>query len=306
MSFLFIFLGLLQSVASKNPVIVSHFANHFDGYWLEDRNLSRCVHSAFNCKGVKNLWCIYSKALHALLGEGPSAELDETIKSVVKKSSSVIPKTIHQNPKVQQNDSVSGGTPVADVSFMFDIAIHLRTRTKRIESLASLYKCKNEKCKKRLESSLNAEEGKYASPNLWKCIGKVLQGIERYLPRKKRQMNKGGYTIFLATDSEHFRRKFVKQLKPYGTVYYSSGKVLHTSKAQDFRNRMPTMAEFFLMSKSHVILEAEEYVSTFANFAALYGNGTLLALRYRNGGEDCRTRVVHKGMSNPHRPSNSI
>lgn len=46
------------------------------------------------------------------------------------------------------------------------------------------------------------------------------------------------------------------------------------------KGRLPTMAEFFLLGKSHVIVELDDYLSTFSYFAALLGNGTVLTLPY--------------------------
>ncbi|CAI7767371.1 unnamed protein product [Closterium sp. NIES-53] len=61
----------------------------------------------------------------------------------------------------------------------------------------------------------------------------------------------------------------------------------------------PTMAEFFLLSRARVLVSFNKYVSTFAMFASMLGNGTLLALQTRPpttspvGG--CHFQVEHLG-----------
>ena len=100
------------------------------------------------------------------------------------------------------------------------------------------------------------------------------------------------FTILLATDDMQLRPQMVEILRPYGTVYFSSGVVLHTSKAGGSSSqRLPTMAEFFLMSRSHTIIEAGSYISTFAYFAGLMGNGTLSGVRMNHN--RCRLKHEH-------------
>jgi len=55
---------------------------------------------------------------------------------------------------------------------------------------------------------------------------------------------------------------------------------MHTSKAGgSLMARLPTMGEFFLMAKAHTIIEAGSYISTFAYFSGLVGNGTLAGFK---------------------------
>ncbi|GJP41977.1 hypothetical protein CLOM_g1581 [Closterium sp. NIES-68] len=145
------------------------------------------------------------------------------------------------------------------------------------------------------------------------------------------------FSIFLATDDEENRPEFVSRLAQYGTVYFSSGAIFHTSKAGgsggteglessswvtgadsssnrsssrrsssssslsvsstsgdipgSVARRLPTMAEFFLLSKARTIIEAGSYISTFAYFAGLLGNGTLSSVDMKGG--QCRLHHEH-------------
>ncbi|CAI5952589.1 unnamed protein product [Closterium sp. NIES-64] len=58
---------------------------------------------------------------------------------------------------------------------------------------------------------------------------------------------------------------------------------------------LPTMGEFFLLSRAHAIIEAGEYVSSFAYQAALLGNGTLAGIKWG------KASFASPDIVNPHR-----
>lgn len=98
-------------------------------------------------------------------------------------------------------------------------------------------------------------------------------------------------SILLATDSEKLRPQFVDFLRPFGVVFFSSGKVTHLSKSRGgMEGKLPTLVEFYLLSKAALLVSHQRYVSTFALLAAMYGNGSLVA-----GGDHktCRYHVEH-------------
>ncbi|CAI7780880.1 unnamed protein product, partial [Closterium sp. NIES-53] len=200
---------------------------------------------------------------------------------------------------------------------------------------------------------------------LWECIGGILSTLRSMrddLPSSTTtdpSNSRGGssssssssssseFSIFLATDDEEHRAEFVARLAEYGTVFFSSGGIFHTSKAggsagsgngsgiggsvgaeglessslgmgvegnndssssgsragvngtgyssatipERVTQRLPTMAEFFLLSKARTIIEAGSYISTFAYFAGLLGNGTLSSVDMKSG--QCRLHHEH-------------
>ena len=150
---------------------------------------------------------------------------------------------------------------------------------------------------------------------LWNCIAHLLERIAinqvsdkpvdpSKIPsgEKKRRLS-----VLLTTDNENLRPAFVQRLAAVGArVYYSTGSIVHLSKSasDDSMDRMPTMAEFFLMGKSHHILEAGSYVSTFAHFAALFGNGTLAGIDWFAPG-NCGFKIVHQGEAQQAAPAES-
>jgi len=109
-------------------------------------------------------------------------------------------------------------------------------------------------------------------------------------------VNGRGLDILLATDNEALRPSFVDRLDPFGTVYYSWGSSsTRPSLPSEEAERLPTMAEFHLMSRSHTILEAGSYISTFAYFSGSWATGTLAGIEWLPSGK-CALKKVHKGQ----------
>lgn len=98
-------------------------------------------------------------------------------------------------------------------------------------------------------------------------------------------------SIFLATDSEVLRPLFVEFLRPFGHVVFSKGRVVHLDRGTgEERLRLPTVAEFYLMSKASVLVSFTRRMSSFLQHAAMYGNGTLIS---RGGDRGCKYLLDH-------------
>lgn len=87
-----------------------------------------------------------------------------------------------------------------------------------------------------------------------------------------------GLSILLATDSEALRPLLVEYLRPFGTVTFSAAHIMHLGLkgAGDDTERLGNLAEFYLMSRSALILSYKRSKSSYARTAGYYGNSTLL------------------------------
>ncbi|GJP45906.1 hypothetical protein CLOM_g5243, partial [Closterium sp. NIES-68] len=84
-------------------------------------------------------------------------------------------------------------------------------------------------------------------------------------------------TIFIATDTDDVRPAIVKFLRPFGRVYFSNAPAIHLSKSRTQGSHLSTLGDFLMLSKASVVVSFTRYISTFAMFAAMLGNGTLVA-----------------------------
>ncbi|CAI7872976.1 unnamed protein product, partial [Closterium sp. NIES-53] len=283
-------------------------------------------------------------------------------------ASSIISEPAHAGPEIE-----------------FDVGFHVRTRTLALEKVVrqsgDTYQdadCQDPEDSPAIStstsssstgSSTTSASASATSPRprflrncLWECIGGILSTLRSMrddLPISTTtdpSNSRGGsssssssseFSIFLATDDEEHRAEFVARLAEYGTVFFSSGGIFHTSKAggsagsgngsgiggsvgaeglessslgmgvegnnessssgsragvngtgyssatipERVTQRLPTMAEFFLLSKARTIIEAGSYISTFAYFAGLLGNGTLSSVDMKSG--QCRLHHEH-------------
>ena len=207
----------------------------------------------------------------------------------------------------------------------FDVGLHIRTKARVLENPG--YKCRSspEQCESERQQEREEIEAKFLSQRTWDCLHAVLTDIGSLTPRSDGSLTGGtaiksgvsgednargknesaavgsgrALSIFLATDHEGLRGEFVSRLSAYGAVYYNGGEVAHIGVAKgDAAGRLPTMAEFFLLSKCHVIIELDLYLSTFSNFAGYLGNGTIVTVPYAPGNlSTCRRREpVQKGV----------
>ncbi|CAI5463649.1 unnamed protein product [Closterium sp. Yama58-4] len=98
-------------------------------------------------------------------------------------------------------------------------------------------------------------------------------------------------TIFIATDTDEVRPAIVKFLRPFGRVFFSNAPAIHLSKSQSQGSHLGTLGDFLMLSKAAVVVSFTRYISTFAMFAAMLGNGTLVA--QPESESNCRFVVEH-------------
>lgn len=263
------------SIRSSIGLLVAQAPHFFDGFWQNYPSVRGCVLRAFGCGST---WCVHSRAMQALVG-APTPLLDDVISRVLMRHG--------RSPDLQ--DELAG----ADSSDFFDIAVHFRTRTNTLEggkSDSAGMSTSPAEMKVGCGAVEAGEVSQYLRNCLWNCLGGLIQQLKSEVLRRQQPLK-----ILLATDNQLLRPVFVDKLAEYGTVFYSSGAITHSSKhSGEQADLLPTMAEFYLMSRSHVILEAGSYISTFAHFAGLLGNGTLAGLSWSKDGT-CGLNVVHQG-----------
>ncbi|CAI5476348.1 unnamed protein product [Closterium sp. Yama58-4] len=280
------------SLGFTGPIMLSKSPSHFDGFWQLYPRVQACVFSAFRCS---SLWCVHSRAIHELL-LGPSRLLQEVVGQVLLQHMG------EGTPPVPSQKGVADGD-------MFDVALHIRTRPAAIEQIRgrgdeelSRVGCEDaeEEDEEEAGAGSKGKKGKtheFLKGCLWDCIASLLEKLQQ--DKAARSMARD------AADNEALRPEFVRRLARLGTVFYSTGSIVHLSKTASTdmeRQRMPTMAEFFLMAKAHTLIEAGSYMSTFAYFAGLLGNATLASIdweggarRGRAGGAVCGLKVFHEG-----------
>ncbi|CAI7808303.1 unnamed protein product [Closterium sp. NIES-54] len=309
-----------SSLGFTGPIMLSKSPSHFDGFWQLYPRVQACVFSAFRCS---SLWCVHSRAIHELI-LGPSRLLQEVVGQVLLQHMG------EGKPPVPSQKGVADGD-------MFDVALHIRTRPAAIEQIRGrgeeeLSRVGCEDAEEEDEETGAASKGKKGKSHeflkgcLWDCIASLLEKLQqdkaaRSMARdaaggetrgssssrrdRRSRSSSGPLTILLTTDNEALRPEFVRRLARLGSVFYSTGSIVHLSKTASTdmeRQRMPTMAEFFLMAKAHTLIEAGSYMSTFAYFAGLLGNATLASIdweggarRGRAGGAACGLKVFHEG-----------
>ncbi|CAI7798556.1 unnamed protein product [Closterium sp. NIES-53] len=104
-------------------------------------------------------------------------------------------------------------------------------------------------------------------------------------------------TIFIATDTDEVRPAMVKFLRPFGRVFFSNAPAIHLSKSRSQGSHLSTLGDFLMLSKASVVVSFTRYISTFAMFAAMLGNGTLVA--QPESESNCRFVVEHLAQMPP-------
>eukprot|EP00897_Mesotaenium_endlicherianum_P008576 jgi/Mesen1/7747/ME000407S06970 len=272
---------LYRSLFEKSPSGWVNTGAYYDGFWNRNVTVRACVMQALDCATE---WCVRSRAMNALLGRGPAEALGP-----------VIAEMLHTGG--EDRDAPVELEEGAGLRLQFDVAVHMRTRTTAVENRVGLKVCgpEDSKCMEAAKVRLKQEEklmSAYLMPVKWACVGALLKNVSRL--KAPAQGGNASLSIFLATDNELLRPRFVNFLKPYGPVYYSAGHVVHTSKGGS-SSKLPTMAEFYLLSKASHVIEVDNYISTFCLFAALFGNGTLVAHVGRP--QQCAFPALHKAPS---------
>ena len=148
------------------------------------------------------------------------------------------------------------------------------------------------KAKRRVEGERSSVR-LYSTPEFWDCLGSHVEEVQREVAKRHGIDSK--LHLFVATDNVEMRPQFVSRLSKFGTVWHSTGNVIHMSKQSRSSQKLPTAAEFYLLSKADHILQAGAVISTFAEFAAQLGNGTLLIPKQYN--QNCRFKYIHRGAS---------
>lgn len=316
--------GVRDSIKDDTSLMVSRSPSHFDGFWRNSDPIAACVYSSFACSST---WCVHSRALHGLL-RGPTPALKAVVKQVLYKH--VPPKPASEGAGIKAekegesgrgggsdilavDDRDEAGVPRAmkGLSSMFDVALHMRTRAAAIENADGKGEAELSRVGCFDKRSDRKAPHQFLKKCLWGCLENLISEIDksRRAIWEARAKRAGGHStklrplprlsILLATDNEALRPRFVEKLSRLGDVYFSKGSIVHLSKsASTDVERLPTMAEFYLMAKSHTIIEAGSYVSTFAYFAALFGNGTLASIDWFRGG-GCGLKLTHQGAIAP-------
>ena len=154
---------------------------------------------------------------------------------------------------------------------------------------------RDRKCIRKAKRRVEGERSNvrlYSSPQFWDCLTSHVDEVQREVAR--RHGTDSRVHIFVATDNEEMRPQFVSRLLKFGTVWYSTGNVIHISKQSRSSQKLPTAAEFYLLSKADHILQANTVVSTFSEFAAQLGNGTMLLPKQYT--PNCRFKYIHRGV----------
>ncbi|GJP41344.1 hypothetical protein CLOM_g1004, partial [Closterium sp. NIES-68] len=257
-----------------------------------------------------------SAALHALLAGGPTLALSQTIQNILRRHE---PDPDRLKLPLSPADVAAADSPL-EMEFDVGLHIRTRTAVlERPDRLFA--ECEGtargggggegggreegeskEECERRqVEKEREKHRALYLNPLTWKCVGRLLTELGEQARIRKEEGRSGrdgeegaeddakgkakqgrALSIFLATDNEALRPEMVTRLAPYGVVYYNGAEVAHVGVSTDkHTGRLPTMAEFYLLGKSHVIVELDSYLSTFSYFAGLFGNGTIVSVPYK-------------------------
>eukprot|EP00271_Cylindrocystis_brebissonii_P015837 TRINITY_DN38883_c0_g1_i1.p1 TRINITY_DN38883_c0_g1~~TRINITY_DN38883_c0_g1_i1.p1 ORF type:complete len:1270 (+),score=205.39 TRINITY_DN38883_c0_g1_i1:501-4310(+) len=295
------------------PVLFTRNYAMWDSFYKGNRGLLRCVVQACGCKDNS---CVHTRAMSALIGDGPTIALEQTIRDVLwvtRKKRRVLPSV--QRALEEDEEGLGGGgrtglwgterwkdTELATgpgLNLRFDFGVHIRTRPAALES-AHPCGVGDRTCMAKSDSLKRRTLAEFSNPDMWCCVGAYIQEVAIHLRRREESLRQGvsladvmgkewvvnetsglgrRLSIFLAIDNEEIRPEMVKYLRLYGDVYYNGGAVAHTAVASaGSQGRLPTMAEFFLLSKAGTALELSHQLSTFSQISVLIGNGTLVTL----------------------------
>ncbi|CAI5972849.1 unnamed protein product [Closterium sp. NIES-64] len=97
--------------------------------------------------------------------------------------------------------------------------------------------------------------------------------------------------------TDEVRPAMVKFLRPFGRVFFSNAPAIHLSKSLSQGSHLSTLGDFLMLSKPSVVVSFTRYISTFAMFAAMLGNGTLVA--QPESESNCRFVVEHLAQMPP-------
>ncbi|CAI5513499.1 unnamed protein product, partial [Closterium sp. Naga37s-1] len=254
---------LLHGLSDPSPVLSVFTGAFFDKFWRKDKRVYRCVLAAFRCATI---WCVHARTLALLLPNGPSLrlerELDKGLWSI---------RPLVQQPEGGEGVGVGVGgrvgmgeeeehwemekvAPGQAVRMQFDMALHVRGRPSKVE------------LRQRQQQHQQQEHQQQ------QCREAEAPG--------------GGMD-----NTDEVRPAIVKFLRPFGRVFFSNAPAIHLSKSRSQGSHLSTLGDFLMLSKASVVVSFTRYISTFAMFAAMLGNGTLVA--QPESESNCRFVVEH-------------
>ncbi|CAI7924573.1 unnamed protein product, partial [Closterium sp. NIES-53] len=146
----------------------------FDRLWRSDPQINQCVHDAFSCT---SLWCIRSKVLSLLLGNGPKPGMQE----VVDRDLRVVPPLVLRGEGVGiKEGEEKGGTMDPQMvqkgeglRLQFDVALHIRGHAVNVEGDYCI--SKDKKCQEKAQKGEQVRAHAYMKPRQWRCIARLMQ-----------------------------------------------------------------------------------------------------------------------------------
>eukprot|EP00271_Cylindrocystis_brebissonii_P019456 TRINITY_DN5914_c0_g1_i1.p1 TRINITY_DN5914_c0_g1~~TRINITY_DN5914_c0_g1_i1.p1 ORF type:complete len:775 (-),score=71.30 TRINITY_DN5914_c0_g1_i1:174-2498(-) len=246
----------------------------FDEYWYNNLTRRACVLETLQCHTMR---CVHSKAINHLLRNQPKEELRSVIEEVIHGVA----------PDGTRLDVPEG----AGLHMKFDVALHMRTLTRTIEKVPGIGQPCDRSNLACLQTSAMLRDT-FLLTDFWGCLSHPFLAISGSLPPPSSGQPPVPLNIFLATDREALRPDFVRLLQRYGNVFSSSGPVVHTSKGDvGHHSGLPTMAEFYLLSRSNQVFVFKKRMSTFSQAAALYGFAAYETWNPKKG-RPCTFRII--------------
>ncbi|CAI5982619.1 unnamed protein product [Closterium sp. NIES-64] len=158
-----------------SPNVVAVYSGaFFDRLWRGDPQVNQCVHDAFSCR---SLWCIRSKVLSLLLGNGPKPGMQD----VVDRDLRVVPPLVLRGEEVgrKEGEVTEGKVEPRMVQkgeglrLQFDVALHIRGHAINVEGD---YCIKNDKkCREKAQRGEQVRAHAYMKPRQWRCIVRLMQ-----------------------------------------------------------------------------------------------------------------------------------
>ncbi|CAI7838819.1 unnamed protein product [Closterium sp. NIES-54] len=155
-------------------VVAVYSGKFFDRLWRSDPQINQCVHDAFSCT---SLWCIRSKVLSLLIGNGPKPGMQE----VVDRDLRVVPPLVLRGEGVGRKEGEEkGGTMDPQMvqkgeglRLQFDVALHIRGHAVNVEGDYCI--SKDKKCQEKAQKGEQVRAHAYMKPRQWRCIARLMQ-----------------------------------------------------------------------------------------------------------------------------------
>ena len=267
---------VLETLHSDLPIFATMSHDFFDNYWMDDEERRKCVFAATNCV---TQYCVQSRVARLFLKNGPTDRVAQSIKAHLRSKAPSSPK--HQLV-----------TAHIDKNYYFDLSIHIRTQSLRVEGADR--KCRTEEC---MAKSIADTDKAFSDDNYWGCIDLLIRTklAALLIERDYTRVTTEGWRIYLATDDVVLRPLFLNRLSHHGRVFYMAADISHFARGPTSgKDPMPTLADFFLIGRAHIMIEGREKLSSFAQFPALMTNASFATLSRRRGA--CKLCVKHEGF----------